>query len=157
VDAVVHVVRCFKAQDVIHITGDVDAVRDVEIVKAELMLADLEILEKAEQKQIKLSRSGDKKAKTKADVIARCITHLNEGKLLKTMEMNPDERVYLREIGLVSTKPVLYCANIDETSSFSEAVEKLEAYAKEEGSAFLAIIGKLEEEISELPADLSQV
>jgi GTP-binding protein YchF len=156
VDAVVHVVRCFKAQDVVHVTGDVDAVRDVEIVKTELMLADLEILEKVEQKQIKLSRSGDKKEKSKSDFVARCMAHLNEGNLLKTMELHPDERAYLREIGLVSMKPVLYCANTDETSSFPEAVGKLEAYAKAEGSAFLAIIGKLEEEISELPADEKQ-
>ncbi len=156
VDAVVHVVRCFEAQDVVHIPGDVDAVRDVDIVKTELMLADLEILEKAKQKQIKLSRSGDKKAISKADFIARCIGHLNEGKLLKTMELHPEERMYLREIGLVSTKPVLYCANIDEKNSFLVAVEKLEAYAKEEGSAFLAIIGNLEEEISELPDDEKQ-
>lgn len=156
VDAIVHVVRLFHEDDVAHLTGDVKPIRDVEIVKTELMLADIELLEKAVDKQTKLARSGDKEAKEKAEIIEKSIVHINEGNLLKGMEMHEDEKGMLMEFGLISLKPVLYCANIDEGGENSQEVGELAEYAKGEGSAFLTITGKLEEEISELSTDEKQ-
>jgi hypothetical protein len=150
VDALVHVIRLFHDENVAHLTGDVDPVRDVEIVKTELMLSDLEILQKAQLKQEKLARSGDREADRRREVIDRCIEHLDGGNLLKTLELHEEERTLVREFGLVSAKPVLYCANVDEEAQNSKEVQRLREYALSESSDVLAITGKLEEEISEL-------
>jgi len=156
VDAIVHVVRCFQASNVVHVTGDTDPVRDVEIVKTELILADLEILEKTHGKLAKVAHSGDREAQARSRVVERCIDHLNSGNLLKTLDLHDDERLHVREYGLITFKPVLYCANIDEENTFQTQVARLEAHTREEGSAFITIIGKLEEEIAELPAEEKQ-
>jgi len=152
VDAVVHVVRLFHRGDVVHMTGNIDPIRDVEIVKTELILSDLEILERSMEKQQKLARGGDKEAKKRLEIIEKAIPFLNEGKLLKGMDMGEDELVLFRELGLISIKPVLFCANIDEDAQEDEQVSLLEKYARVENCEFLGIIGKLEEEISELPS-----
>ena len=156
VDAVVHVVRCFRASDVVHVSGEVDPVGDVEIVRTELMLADLEVLEKAHSKLITRARSGDKDAKARASIIENCIAHLNSGQLLKTLEMASDARALLAEYGLITFKPVLYCANVDEENSQRDLVQELEKYAENEHSSCISITGKLEEEISELPPEEKQ-
>jgi len=148
----VHVVRLFHRGDVVHMTGNIDPIRDVEIVKTELILSDLEILERSMEKQQKLARGGDKEAKKRLEIIEKAIPFLNEGKLLKGMDMGEDELVLFRELGLISIKPVLFCANIDEDAQEDEQVSLLEKYARVENCEFLGIIGKLEEEISELPS-----
>ncbi len=150
VDALVHVIRLFHDDNVAHITGDVDPVRDAEIVKTELMLSDLEILQKAQGKQEKLARSGDRDADRRREVIDRCIDHLDGGNPLKTLALHKDESTLVREFGLVSAKPVLYCANVDEEAKNSAEVQRLRKYAVNESSDVLTITGKLEEEISEL-------
>jgi len=156
VEAIVHVVRCFQASDVVHVSGEVDPMGDVETVRTELMLADLEILEKAHGKLINMARSGDKDAKARVSVIESCIEHLNTGQPLKTLELASDTRTILEEYGIITSKPVLYCANIDEENSYGDLVQKLEAYAKNEASSCISITGKLEEEISELPSEEKQ-
>jgi hypothetical protein len=156
VDAIVHVVRCFQASDVVHISGEVDALRDVEIVRTELMLADLEVLERAHGKLIHTARSGGREAKLRVSVIERCLEHLNRGQMLKTLTLHEDELATLREYGLITYKPVLYCANVDEENSCLEQVSKMERYGHDEGSALITIIGKLEEEISELSSEEKQ-
>jgi ribosome-binding ATPase YchF (GTP1/OBG family) len=95
-------------------------------------------------------------AKTRISVIEGCIEHLNGGQPLKTLELTQDALNLLREYGLITYKPVLYCANIDEENSKQDLVKKLECYAGEENSACISIIGKLEEEISELPSEEKQ-
>jgi GTP-binding protein YchF len=150
VDALVHVVRLFHDENVAHLTGDVDPVRDVEIVKTELMLSDLEILQRAQKKQEKLAVSGDREANRRREVIGRCVEHLDRGNLLKTLALLEDERSLIHEFGLVTAKPVLYCANIDEGAQDSNDVQRLREYALNESSDVLTITGKLEEEISEL-------
>ena len=151
VDALVHVVRLFHRGDVVHLTGEIDPIRDVEIVKIELILSDLEILERSMEKQQKLARGGVREAKKRCEIIEKAITFLNEGKLLKEMEMGEDELMLFKELGLISIKPVLYCANIDEDAQEDEQLRLLAQYARGENCEFLSIIGKLEEEISELP------
>jgi GTP-binding protein YchF len=150
VDAIIHVVRLFHQEDVVHVTGDIDPIRDVEIVKTELLLSDLEILERALEKQKKLAHSGVQEAKKKCGIIEKAIQHLNAGTLLKDIEISDEERSVFRELGLISLKPVLYCANIDEDFTEEGNMHLLEEYAGRERSGFISITGKLEEEISEL-------
>ena len=156
VDAIVHVVCLFHSDDVAHVTGDIDPVRDVEIIKTELILSDQEILEKAEEKQRKLFRTGVPDAKKKIEIIEKCSSYLNEGNLLKGMDLSDEASAVLKEYGLITTKPVLYCANIDEEAQDDENIKALEVYARKEKSEFISISGKLEEEISELPPEEKQ-
>jgi len=151
VDAIVHVVRCFTEPDVVHVAGEVDPVRDAEIINTELMLADLEVLTRAGDKVKKLAQSGDKEAKARLDIIERAAEFLDAGKPLAGLEMHEDERASLWEYGLITQKPVLYLANIDEGGADSAPARALAAYAQAHGAQYLYLIGKIEEEISHLP------
>jgi len=151
VDALVHVVRCFHRDDVVHVAGEVDPVRDVEIVNTEILLADLETLQRAEEKTLKLLRMGDKDSRHDAEPIKGAIEYLNRGSFLKDIPLHEEERAVLRSLGLISMKPVLYCANIDEGAASDEAVRALAGWASSQNAEFIAIMGKLEGEIEELP------
>ncbi len=151
VDALIHCVRCFSSEDVVHITGETNPVRDIEIINTELCIADMELLTRAKDKILKLASSGDKEAKARLEKTERFIKHLNAGNLLNKLEMYNDDAFLAREYGLITSKPVLYLANTDENNIDSENVKSMEAYADDSGSGFLTIVGKLEEEISELP------
>jgi len=150
VDALVHVVRCFSNDDVVHVTGDVNPVRDIEIINTELILADIEILERGLEKEQKLERSGDKKAKTKVGVISRAIDHLNRGNMLRSLAAPEEERKLLAEYGVITDKPAIYCANTDEEEASQRCIDMIAGYASSQESSHVYIIGKLEEEISEL-------
>ncbi len=152
VDALVQVVRCFSNDDVVHVTGDVDPVRDIEIINTELILSDIEILERGLEKENKMLRSGDKKAKAQSEIIERMISHLNGGNTLRTFPMGGDERHVIADFGVITDKPVIYLANIDEEESSKKHLDAVSKYAASQGAQYLYIIGKLEEEISELPA-----
>ncbi len=91
VDALIHCVRCFKSEDVVHVAGDIDPIRDIEIINTELCLADLTVLERAKEKIAKLAASGDKKAHARVEIIKKFIQHLNEGKLLNNLEFDKNE------------------------------------------------------------------
>lgn len=157
VDAVIHVVRCFRSDDVVHISGEIDPLHDIEVVNTELMLSDLEILSRVTEKLRKLERSGDTSARGRLELCGRLIEHLDGGKLLKSFEFHADENKLLGEYGLITIKPVLYLANCSEGDSESdEIIEKISGYASSEGSAFLVVSGKIEEEISELPQEEKQ-
>jgi len=150
VDAIIHVVRCFSDDDVVHVTGDVDPVRDIDIINTELILSDIEVLERAKEKAVKLTRSGDKEAITTVSFIEKLLDHLNDGKLLKAMDLNDEEYSAVSDYGLITNKPVLYLANVDEGELPEKNLRKIREYAEAEGSEHLHIIGKLEEEIAEL-------
>lgn len=150
VDAVAHVLRCFHHDDVVHVVGEIDPVRDAEIVNTELMLADLEVLSRAREKIIKLANSGDKAARARLEAIERMMAHLNEGKMLRTMHIPEEEESIAREFGLITDKPMMYCANIGEEGDGNDEAARVEALARNDGAAFIMLSGKLEEEISEL-------
>jgi ribosome-binding ATPase len=150
VDAMVHVVRCFSNDDVVHVTGEVDPIRDIEIINTELILADIEILERGLEKEQKLERSGDKKAKTHAGAISRLIDHLNTGGMLRSLPIPDEEREMISEYGTITDKPLIYCANIDENAASKKCSDIIASYAASHGASHVYIIGKLEEEISEL-------
>lgn len=151
VDALVHAVRCFSNDDVAHVTGDVDPVRDIEIINTELILADIEIIERGLDRELKLARGGDRKSKSKAVELERFIAHLNDGNMLRTLETSDEERATLAEFGVITDKPVIYLANIDEEKDSRKYVDTVAEYAARQGAQHLYLIGKLEEEISELP------
>lgn len=152
-DALIHCVRCFVSDNVAHVNPDIDPVSDIEIINAELCLADIGVLEKSREKIAKLAASGDKDAKVRMEIIDYFISHLNDGKLLNTLEFSEKQNIAVNEYGLITSKPVLYLANTDERDINNEFTASVKSYAESTGSECLLLAGKLEEEISELPSE----
>lgn len=153
VDAIIEVVRCFEDKDVVHVNGAVDPLRDVEIIRTELILKDMDILSKHRARCDKAAKSGDKKAKQTIDVIERYEKALNAGQPARTVECSLPEREAAKEIRLLTDKPILYAANVSEgelAGPENSHTQALRAKSQAEGSAFIKICGKIEEEISKL-------
>ena len=154
VDAVAHIVRCFEDGDVIHVDGKVDPEHDIRVIETELVLRDLETVENALGKNEKLARGGaDKEAKLKVAFLTRAREVLDTGKWARTIEVNENEEVWLKELCLLTNKPVLYVANVGEDdlpggNQHSEVVKRI---AAEEGAGCVVISGKIEAEIAQLP------
>ncbi|CAL8967990.1 Ribosome-binding ATPase YchF [Rhodoplanes serenus] len=155
VDAIVHVVRCFDDGDVTHVEGRVDPVADIETIETELMLADLDSLERRVDQLEKRAKGGDKESKETLDLVKRALDLLREGKPARFVQRRPEDEKTFRMLGLLSSKPVLYVCNVDEASAatgnaFSRAVE---ARAAEEGEGSVVISAQIEAEIAILPPD----
>ncbi len=153
VDAIVHVVRCFESTDIVHVENSVDAKRDIEIINMELLISDLEILEKAQQKYAKGAKSGDKTLKRKADVIEAIINEINDGKPIRSvLAEHPDYEEEIREYSLITAKPVLYAVNVDEDgiAEDNEHVKAVREIAAAEGAGVVKICGKTECELLDL-------
>jgi GTP-binding protein YchF len=155
VDAIVHVVRCFENSDITHVENTVNPVRDIEIINLELILADLDTVSKRIEKTEKALRTGDKKLKKEFELLARLKNALeNEIPARKVSTNDKEEKNLMSSLNLLTSKPVLYLANVDEDgmlgNKFTESVKK---FASDEGSKFIIICGKLETEISQLPED----
>ena len=152
VDAIVHVVRCFEDDNVVHVDGSVDPVRDMDTINLELIYADIETIERRIDKAKKNSKSGEKKYLSEIAFLERIKAHLDEFKPVRSMEMNEDEKKAADELFLLTTKPVIYVANIseDQLGTEPEAVKKLYEQASAEGAQALTICAKMEEELSEL-------
>lgn len=156
VDAIVHVVRCFDDQNIIHVDGTIDPVRDIETINLELIFADMETVKKRWDKAEKLVKTGEKKYADEAALCAKLYAHLESGKCVRTLELGEKEKEICRDYFLLTEKPVIYCANIFETDigcSDNAYVKAVKEFAKNEGSAAIVICAKVEEEISQLPAD----
>ena len=149
VDAIAHVIRCFKQEEVSHIYGSLDPRRDVEIVNTELILADLETLEKRMGKTEKLLRVGDKKAEAEMHVCQKVKSWLEEGKPARTLQSEKDEMRIVKDLSLLTLKPVVYVANVDEEGlrerSHSTIVEQI---AEQEKAGLVIICGDMESEIT---------
>lgn len=152
VDAIVHVVRCFTDSDVVHVEGEIQPLRDIEIINTELLLADMEILLRAKEKIEKKARSGDKENAHKLDVINRLFEHINQGNMLNKLRLDSEELIVCNEYGLITAKPMIICANVDEQGRTHDAYITLQDYAQNNGLGIVAISAKIEEEIVELPA-----
>ena len=152
VDAIAHVVRCFEDTDVTHVEGRIDPVADIETVETELMLSDLDSLERRADGLAKKAKGGDKEAKEALDLIGRALTLLREGKPARLTERKPEEERAFHMLGLLTSLPVLYVCNVDEASAASgnDFSRKVEARAKEEGAAAVVISAKIEAEIAVL-------
>lgn len=154
VDAVIHVVRCFDNDDIMHVSGSVDPKRDIETINLELILSDLEILDRRIDRTAKAAK-GDKSLLTELEFLKRLKTELENGVSARAVEADDDEKAILADIGLLSVKPVIYACNMSE-DDFASNIENNERYkavceiAKAEGAEVLPICAELEAEISSL-------
>jgi hypothetical protein len=158
VDAIAHVVRCYVDSDVTHVGGAIDPIADIETIETELMLADLESLEKRVDALAKKAKGSDRdadEAKTTLDLVNRALALLQEGKPARLMARSSEEEKAFRMLALLTAKPVLYVCNVDEASAATgnEFSRQVEARAKEEGAGCVVISAKIEAEIAVLPPD----
>ncbi|NIQ38889.1 MAG: redox-regulated ATPase YchF [Proteobacteria bacterium] len=152
VDAIAHVVRCFDRESVSHVSGTVDPERDVDIVNTELMLADLENLEKRMSKAEKLARTGNKEMAETLHLCRHIHEVLNQGKAARTLTLGKEESAMVKDLQLLTAKPLFYVANVDENSSKGGGyLRALEEKGRKEGVPVVVICGELEAEIVELP------
>ena len=152
-DAIAHVVRCFEDGDITHVENRINPVSDIDIIETELMLADLDSLEKRIVSLEKRAKGGDKEAKELVDLMNRCLVLLRDGKPARLAEVSADERKTFNGLGLLSSKPVLYVCNVEESAAdhgndFSGEVAKR---AAEEGAVSVVVSAKIESEIAVLP------
>jgi GTP-binding protein YchF len=152
VDAIAHVVRCFEDSDVTHVEGKIDPVADIETIETELMLADLDSLERRVDALEKKARGNDREAKEMLDLVQRSLALLREGKPARLIERKPEEEKTFAMLGLLTAKPVLYVCNVEEASAATGNAysAKVEARAKEEGAVAVVISAKIESEIAVL-------
>jgi GTP-binding protein YchF len=152
VDAIAHVVRCFEDTDVTHVEGRIDPIADIETVETELMLADLESLERRVDALGKKAKGGDKEARETLDLINRTLELLRDGKPARLAERKPEEERTFHGLGLLTSLPVLYVCNVDETAAATgnEFSRRVEARAKAEDAASVVISAKIESEIAVL-------
>jgi len=155
VESIVHVVRCFDDDNVVHVEGSVDPIRDIETINLELILSDLEVLQRRIERTTKSARGGDKAAKAELEFMEKVKLHLEGEKPARTMEVTEDEAKMLKELFLITSKPVLYVSNISEEDLISgnlenDYVKKVKEYAAKENSEVIVISGKIEEELSTL-------
>ena len=153
-DAIVHVVRCFEDTDIVHVEGNIDPKRDIETINLELILSDVEMLEKRLDKTKKLLK-GDKKYQTDINLFERILSALNEGKAARSVEMDEEEQKIISEVALLTTKPIIYAANMSD-EDFSKGIEgnkyldMVKEVAAEEHAGVLPICAQIEEEIVDM-------
>ncbi len=156
VDALVHVVRCFEDPDVVHVHGGINPAHDIDIINTELMLADLDAVEKRFARTERTAKTGDKKAKEELPALEKLRDAFNQGVLARKAGLNEKEQELVRELFLITMKPVLYVANISETQvgkNDDPAVAAVEKIAASEGTHVVAICGKIESEIAQLSGE----
>ena len=155
VDAIAHIVRCFEDENVVHVDGSVDPLRDVEVIQTELNLADLESLARRRSRIEKQAKSGDKASKEELVVIDLVDACLNQGRPARSVELSGEQQQLLRSLQLITAKPVLYVANVtvDDLKGEHPFVVRLRELAEAEGAELVLICGKIEAEISELAED----
>lgn len=150
-DAIAHVVRCFEDENVTHVSNRVDAAADIEVINTELQLADLQTIENAINRVSRVAKSGDKEEQARLQYLEKLQAHIDEGRFARTFETGDEFHVTLRDLHLLTMKPVLYIANVDEEGQAGNAqVDIVKQIAEAEGSEVVAICNKLESEIIEL-------
>ena len=156
-DSIVEVVRCFDDSNIVHVDGSVDPIRDIETINLELVLADLETVNKRIERAAKLAK-GDKKYYDEEDLFKKIRDHLEAGKPARTLELNDDEKEIIKDAFLLTMKPILYVANVSESDIGKENkyVEKVKEYAKAESSEVVTLCVKIEEELSSLEGEEKQ-
>jgi len=154
-DAIIYVLRCFEDDDITHVSGKVDPIADLAVVETELMLADLESLEKRKTNLVKKANSGDKEAKAQVALLELALAELNEGRPARRANIDEDDRKAWNMMQLLTAKPVLYVANVDEDSAATgnEHAQRVLDYAVEEGAQAVIISAQIEAEVSQLDAD----
>lgn len=149
--AIAQVVRCFDDDNIVHVAGKVDPLADIEVINTELCLADQETVEKALQKVQKMTRSGDKTALAEAERLQNVLDHLDQGLPVRTLDISDDDRLGLRELHLLTDKPTLYIANVDEEGlGGNEFTEQVRAQAERENAKLIIVCAAIEAEIAQL-------
>jgi GTP-binding protein YchF len=151
--AIAHVVRCFENQNITHVNNKIDPIEDIEIIETELILSDIETLEKSKESLKKKIKSGDKNISIKLTVIEKFLAELSKGINARNVDCSNDEIQLIREFNLISLKPVIFIANVDESGDNREALKKVKEKAKQDGSEVIEMCNQLEAEISELGDD----
>ncbi len=150
-DAIAHVVRCFENDDIVHVAGKVDPISDIDIINTELALADMDSVEKSILRTSKIAKSGDKDAKAKMVVLEKVKAQLDEGKPVRALELEKEEKLQIRDLFLLTSKPTMYIANVDENGFENnprlDAVKKL---AEQEGAPVVPVCASIEAEMVEL-------
>ena len=155
VDAIVHVVRCFEDPNIVHVDGCIGPARDIETINMELIFADMEMVEKRIDRTKKLMKGGDKKFLPELEMLERIYATLEDGKAARSLEFSKEEKEYLKEVSLLTLKPVIYAANVSE-DDFANGIDdnafvkELTEIADAENSEVLPICARIEEEITEL-------
>ena len=152
VDAIVHVVRCFEDDNIVHVAGRVNPTADKEIIDTELQLRDLESVEKRIQRVEKLAKSGDAASKKEYEVLQEFRTHLEEGKNTRSLEMGEEQRELISELQLLTEKPIIYVANVEEESvnSGNKWSDEIKKIAEEENAQLVVVSASIEAQIAEL-------
>lgn len=150
-DAIAHVVRCFDNDDIVHVAGAPDPIRDIETINTELALADLETVMRAIDRVARQAKSGDKAAAARHALLQKVQSHLDSGAAVRGLELDADERLQLRELHLITAKPALYIANVDEAGLNGNAyVERVRAFAAAEKADLVLVCAAIEAEIGQL-------
>ena len=154
-DAITHVVRCFEDENVIHVTGKVDPISDIETINTELALADLSTVERQLARYSKVAKSGgDKEAQRLVAVLEKCLPVLNEARPVRALALDDDEKTILRNLSLLTAKPALYVANVKENGFEANAhLEAVRRHAASEGAPVVAVCAAVEAEIADMSAD----
>lgn len=156
-DAIVEVLRCFNDPNVTHVDGNIDPLRDIETINFELIFSDLELVEKVLAKREKVAKS-DKSARSEVELLKRIKEVLEKGKSARVLNLNDEEKALLKTYQLLSTKPIIYVCNVDESDvanngDDNEFVQKVKEFAKEENAQVSVVSAKIEQEISELESE----
>jgi hypothetical protein len=151
-DAIAHVVRCFEDDDIIHVSGSVDPIRDIETISTELALADLDTVTRALDRVAKVAKSGDKTARARAELLTRVRDHLDAGHPVRTLTISEAERPWLRELFLITAKPLMYIANVEESAlhADNDLLQRVRTHAEAEGAVVTPVCAGIEAELSQL-------
>ncbi len=151
VDAILQVVRCFENEDITHVDGAVDPIRDIETIETELLLADMQVIDSALDKAKRTARTGDKDALARVELIEQCQAQLDSGQPIRNLELTEIAQKDLKSFGLITAKKILYIANVDEDGlTGNPLVDTVRDYAESHGGAVVPVCAKIEEELIEL-------
>jgi ribosome-binding ATPase len=150
-DAIAHVVRCFEDDDIVHVAGGVNPIADIDVIDTELGLADLQSVEKAVDRATKAAKAGDKDAVKRRDLLVKLREHLNAGKPARSMSLSEDDRKELRDLHLLTIKPIMYVANVNESGFQNNPhLDAVRARAVQEGAIVVPVCAQIEAEIAQL-------
>ncbi len=153
VDAIIHLTRCFINEDIVHVDGSVDPARDIEVINTELILADLQTMEKRIDRERRAAKTGDKEAIKTMEILEPLLVHMNSGKPARSFHIDPKEIHRIADLFLLTAKPVLYVSNSTGKPEEKQYVDKVQEIAKRENAQFIVLDCGLESEIAQLPEE----